>query len=183
MPAIKITLPYSPIHLPSAKPKPVSAGGIISGKITLRNIVPLFAPSAPAASSYDGSSFSSTGCTALTTNGMPINISATTIPILVCAIFIPNGANNFPISPSSVVRFARAKPATAVGSANGSSIIPSRTRLSGKSYLTSTQASMTPIIEFIIDAISEVRKVTLKLARTRGRVIVSIISLRCILDV
>lgn len=42
---------------------------------------------------------------------------------------------------------------------------------------------MTPIIEFIIDAISEVRKVTLKLARTRGRVIVSIISLRCILDV
>ena len=84
---------------------------------------------------------------------------------------------------SSVVRFVRAKPATAVGSANGISIIPSRTRLNGKSYLTSTQASMTPIIEFIIDAISEVRKVTLKLARTRGRVIVSIISLRCILDV
>ena len=44
---------------------------------------------------------------------------------------MPNFAKNPPIRPVSAVREVSAMPATAVGSANGSSIIPSRILLPG----------------------------------------------------
>ena len=81
-----------------------------------------------------------------------------------------------PIRPWSAVSEVSAIPATAVGNANGSSIIPSKTLLNGKSYLTRTQARITPITAFIADAMKAVKKLTLKLARTLGFVITSIIS-------
>ena len=46
-------------------------------------------------------------------------------------------------------------PATAVGSAKGSSINPSRIRFPGKSYFTSVHAIITPNYTFITAAINE----------------------------
>ena len=51
-----------------------------SGRMTRRKVSEREAPMTSAASSYDGSSFSSTGCTARTTNGMPTNTSAMVMP-------------------------------------------------------------------------------------------------------
>ena len=83
LPDIYITLPYSPIPLANASPKPVRIDGISSGSITLKNVFDGPAPNMYAASSYRPSSFSSTGCTFLTTNGIPTNTSAIIIPICV----------------------------------------------------------------------------------------------------
>ena len=80
---MKTTLPYSPILLANAIVKPEINAGRISGKITSKKILALEAPNIAAASSYSFSTFSSTGCTLLTTNGIPIKTNATVIPILV----------------------------------------------------------------------------------------------------
>ena len=85
-------LPYSPRHLPNASPVPVKIAGFSSGKITFQKMVDFFAPNTPAASLQELSIFSSTGCTLLTTKGIPTKIIATVIPILVYAILIPNPA-------------------------------------------------------------------------------------------
>ena len=69
---------------------PAIRDGKISGRITRNIVCLLFAPRIFAASSYWISIFSKTGCTARTTNGIPINTSATMIPSLVYAILIPN---------------------------------------------------------------------------------------------
>ena len=160
-PAINTTLPYSPIHLAKAIVKPAMSAGRISGNITLKKIRVREAPNIAAASSYSFSTFSSTGCTLLTTNGIPIKTSATVIPIRVYAIFIPTFAKILPTHPSGIVRCVSAIPATAVGNANGSSIIPSIIFFPGKSYLTSTHAIIIPITAFISDAISAVMILTL----------------------
>lgn len=70
-PAIKTTLPYSPIARANDKPNPVSKAGFNSGNITLKNNFILEAPSTFAASSYCPSKFSRTGWTVLTTKGIP----------------------------------------------------------------------------------------------------------------
>ena len=93
---------------------------------------------------------------------------------------MPNLAKKPPISPVSAVSAVSAIPATAVGKANGSSIIPSIKRLSGNVYFTSTHASTTPITALISDATNAVTKLTLKLDKTLSRVIVSMISLKLI---
>ena len=74
------------------------------------------------------------------------------MPILVYAILIPNPAKKLPTIPESEVRDVSAIPATAVGRAKGSSIIPSISLLPGKSYFTSTHARIVPIIPFITAA-------------------------------
>ena len=145
-------LPYSPRHLPKASPVPAKIAGFSSGKITFQKIVDFFAPSTPAASLQELSIFSRTGCTLLTTNGIPTKIMATVMPILVYAILIPNLAKKLPTMPESDVKDVSAIPATAVGSAKGSSIIPSMIRLPGNSYLTNTHARMVPIMPLITDA-------------------------------
>ena len=62
-------------------------------------------------------------------------------------------------------------PATEVGSANGSSIQPSRIRFPGNSYLTSTQAMITPNTLFISAAINEHPMLVANACRTVGFVI------------
>ena len=61
-------------------------------------------------------------------------------------------AKKLPTIPESEVRDVSAIPATAVGRAKGSSIIPSISLLPGKSYFTSTHARTVPIIPFITAA-------------------------------
>ena len=78
------------------------------------------------------------------------------IPSLVYAIGIPNFAKNAPSQPLVVVRCVSAIPATAVGSAKGSSIIPFIICLPGKLYLTRTHASIVPITASISAAINAV---------------------------
>ena len=73
---------------------------------------------------------------------------------------MPNFAKKLPIQPLSVVKYVSEIPATAVGSAKGSSIIPSKMRLPGNSYLTSTHASISPITALIADAANAVMKLT-----------------------
>ena len=63
-------------------------------------------------------------------------------------------------------------PATAVGNAKGSSIIPSRNRFPGNSYLTSTQARTNPITALISDAKKAVDILTKYPDIIRGRLIV-----------
>ena len=97
---------------------------------------------------------------ALTTKGIPTKINATVIPILVYAILIPKFAKKLPTRPLSDVRDVSEIPATAVGSAKGSSIIPSMILFPGKSYLTSTHARTRPIIALITVAANAVIKLT-----------------------
>ena len=63
---------------------------------------------------------------------------------MVYATFIPRAANGFPMIPVLEYIFDKVIPATAVGSANGSSINPSKIRFPGKSYRVSVQANITP---------------------------------------
>ena len=69
----------------SASVKPVASAGMTVGKITRRNTIQRLAPSDSAASSRLTSTSSSAGCTERTTNGRPINVSATTTPTHVYA--------------------------------------------------------------------------------------------------
>lgn len=64
---------------------------------------------------------------------------------------------NAPTQPSVVVRCVSAIPATAVGSANGSSMMPSMIAFPGKSYLTSTQAMIIPMTASIAAATNAVK--------------------------
>ena len=82
------------------------------------------------------------------------------IPILVYAILIPNFAKKLPTSPLSDVSDVNEIPATAVGSAKGSSIIPSMILFPGKSYLTSTHARISPMMAFTTVAANAVIKLT-----------------------
>ena len=88
-------------------------------------------------------------------------MSANIIPSLVYAIRIPNLPKNAPSQPLVVVRCVSAIPATAVGSANGSSIIPFIICLPGKLYLTRTHARIVPITASISAAINAVSRLTL----------------------
>ena len=89
---------------------------------------------------------------------------------------MPNLAKNLPIKPVSAVKEVNAMPATAVGNAKGSSIIPSKMRFNGNLYRTSTHAKITPITALIAEAMNAVSRLTRKLASTLGRVRVYIIS-------
>ncbi|MNW67726.1 hypothetical protein D3C74_463590 [compost metagenome] len=64
-----------------------------------RNVRNRPAPSVAEASSISRSRSSSTGCTVRTTNGIPINISASVIPSGVNATFSPSGSSREPIQP------------------------------------------------------------------------------------
>ena len=161
LPAMKTTLPYSPRLLANAMVNPATSAGKTSGMMTLQNICTRDAQNISAVSSYSPSIFSSTGWTLLTTNGIPMNTSATVIPTLVYAMSMPNFANRLPVQPFFTVRCVSAIPATAVGSANGSSMIPSMIRFPGNLYRTSTHASTSPMTAFISNAISAVRRLTL----------------------
>ena len=97
---------------------------------------------------------------ALTTKGIPTKINATVIPILVYAILIPKFAKKLPTRPLSDVRDVSEIPATAVGSAKGSSIIPSMILFPGKSYRTSTHARISPMMAFTTVAANAVIKLT-----------------------
>ena len=74
---------------------------------------------------------------------------------------MPKFANKAPTGPDDTVRWASEIPATAVGKANGSSIIPSRILFPGNSYRTSTQAMISPITALMIEAINDVVRLTL----------------------
>ena len=67
---------------------------------------------------------------------------------------MPIFSNALPKNPVSEYIFVNVIPATAVGSAKGSSIIPSISRLPGKSYLTSTHARITPKTQLTTAAIN-----------------------------
>ena len=70
-------------------------------------------------------------------------------------IFIPNFAKYFPTIPVSEYIFARVIPATAVGSAKGSSRSPSKNLFPKKSYFTRTQAKIKPKMQFTTAAKKE----------------------------
>ena len=76
-------------------------------------------------------------------------------------MLMPSFEKKLPIMPVSAVSDVRAIPATAVGRAKGSSIIPSKILLNGNLYRTSTQARITPITAFIADAVRAVKKLIL----------------------
>ena len=99
LPAMKTTEPYSPTARAKARAKPVSSAGRIVGKITRRKVCQRPAPRLAAASSTSGSRSSRTGCSVRTTNGRPMNVSATTTPSGVKATLIPSGASQRPIQP------------------------------------------------------------------------------------
>src|SRR5258708_11470450 len=131
LPAMKITDPYSPSARANASAKPVKSAGNNDGNTTRRNVSQRVAPRHAAASSCSRSKSSSTGCTVRTTNGKPINVSATSTPSGVNATLSPSGARNWPIQPLGAYTAASAMPATEVGKANGKSTTASTTRLNG----------------------------------------------------
>jgi hypothetical protein len=66
-----------------------------------RTVVQRVAPSEADASSNSCSMSSNTGCTVRTTNGRPMNTSATKMPSGVNATVIPSGASKAPTHPVS----------------------------------------------------------------------------------
>lgn len=80
LPEMNTTEPYSPIPRARANVKPVHVAGSRAGRTTRRSVCVRVAPSVAAASSNSDSNSSSTGCTVRTTNGRPMNVSATQIP-------------------------------------------------------------------------------------------------------
>ena len=80
LPAMKITEPYSPTARAKASAKPVRMAGMSAGSMTRNTVCRRLAPSEAAASSISRSKSSSTGCTVRTTNGRPMNTSATPMP-------------------------------------------------------------------------------------------------------
>src|SRR5580698_2747032 len=131
LPAMKITEPYSPSARANASANPVSSAGNTDGNTTRRKVSQRVAPRHAAASSCSRSKSSSTGCTVRTTNGKPMNVSATSTPNGVNATLMPSGARNWPIQPLGAYTAASEIPATDVGSANGRSTTASTTRLNG----------------------------------------------------
>ncbi len=125
---MKITDPYSPSARANARVNPVSRAGRIDGTSTRRNVCHRPAPRLAAASSTSGSRSSSTGCTARTTNGRPMNVSATTTPRRVNATCTPTSARWRPSHPFGEYTAVSAMPATDVGSANGRSTQASTSR-------------------------------------------------------
>ena len=125
--------PYSPIARANASAKPVMMDGSSDGAITLKKVRSRPAPRVAADSSTSRSKFSITGCRVRTTNGMPTNVNAMTMPSGVYAPLMPSGTRYWPSQPFAANRFARVKPATAVGSANGKSTIASMNRRPGNS--------------------------------------------------
>ena len=132
LPAMKMTDPYSPIARANASANPVSSAGVTIGKTTRRKLCQRDAPSVAAASSSSRGSSSSTGCTVRTTNGRPMNVSATSTPSGVNATLMPSGASSAPNQPLGANSPVSAMPATAVGSAKGRSTSASTIRLPGK---------------------------------------------------
>ena len=104
----------------------------IAGNMTRAKACSAEAPSVAAACSTSRSRSSSTGCRVLTTNGKPMNVSATTMPKGVNATLIPNDLSQIPSQPLGAYSAVNAMPATAVGSANGRSTMASTSRLNGK---------------------------------------------------
>ena len=108
---MKTTEPYSPSARANASAKPVSSAGSSVGKMMRQNACQRFAPRLAAASSISESKSSSTGWTVRTTNGRPINVSATKTPSRVKEILIAGRCkwrcqslldeNNWPIQPFS----------------------------------------------------------------------------------
>ncbi|MNT91497.1 hypothetical protein D3C72_2326060 [compost metagenome] len=92
LPEIKTTEPYSPVARAKDSANPVSSAGRIAGRITRWKVCSRLAPRLAAASSSSCSTSSSTGCTVRTTNGRPMNVSATTTPSGVNATLIPSGS-------------------------------------------------------------------------------------------
>ncbi|MGY3121309.1 hypothetical protein ACVWXQ_005246 [Bradyrhizobium sp. S3.14.4] len=129
---MKITEPYSPTARAKASARPVSSAGPSEGRITRMMVCQRLAPRLPAASSISGSRSWSTGCTVRTTKGMPMKIMATKMPIGVNATLIPSAASGAPSQPVSANSAVSATPATAVGSANGTSTMASNSRRPGK---------------------------------------------------
>ena len=80
LPAMKMTEPYSPSARANASAKPVSSAGVTIGRMTRRNVCSRVAPRIAAASSTSPCRSSSTGCSVRTTNGRPMNVSATQTP-------------------------------------------------------------------------------------------------------
>ena len=102
-----------------------------------------------------------------------MKVSATTIPNGVKATAMPKDSNHIPSQPFGVYRAVNAMPATAVGSANGRSTMASTSRLKGKVYRTSTQATMRPKKTLIVAAIREAPKLRRRDASTLGAVTTS----------
>ena len=92
LPAMKMTEPYSPTARANASVKPVASAGKMVGNTMRTKIVNRPAPRVSAASSRSRCTSAIAGCTERTTNGKPINVSATTTPIHVYATLMPNGA-------------------------------------------------------------------------------------------
>ncbi len=91
-PAMKTTEPYSPSPRAKAMAKPASSAGNIIGRITRKNVWSRLAPRLAAASSTSGSSSSRAGWSVRTTNGSPMNTSATVMPSCVSTTSIPKGS-------------------------------------------------------------------------------------------
>ncbi len=73
---------------------------------------------------------------------------------------MPNLSKNAPTQPLVTQRWVREIPATAVGRAKGSSMMPSKNRLPGNSYRTSIQAKIKPMTALITAAIRAVEMLT-----------------------
>ena len=170
---MKITEPYSPSARAKASVNPVSVAGSSVGSSTFRNVCPRDAPRLAAASSTSSSMSCRTGCTVRTTNGRPINVSATKTPSGVLATWMPCGSSQRPSQlpvPLALNSAASVMPATAVGRANGRSTSPSTSRRPGNEYRVSTQATSSPKTALTSAAAKDAPKLSRNAARVRGSV-------------
>jgi len=165
---MKITEPYSPTAREKPSATPVRSVGQIDGSTTQMKLWNLEAPRVSAARSTSRSRSPSTGCSVRTTNGRLTNASATTMPSGVYATRIPSGSSSCPIQPLGAYRAVRAMPATAVGSANGRSMMASNSRRPGKRWRVKAQAMMNPNTALIAAASSAAPKLRRSEASTRG---------------
>ena len=102
------------------------------------------------------------------TNGSPTKINAITSPRWVYVTFIPSFSRPLPSQPLSEYNFESVMPATAVGSAKGSSMNPSKIRFPGKSYLTNVHATISPNTALSTAATNEQPMLVRKAFRTFG---------------